>query len=380
MKNPRFYLLAIGLLSLSMLASAAWTTKRLSDNEGDTLHACSAISGTNVYVAWCDDTPGNDEIYFTMSANGGATWKSPQRLTFDAEYSMDGAVAASGANVYVVWEDMRTGNGEIYFRKSSDYGKSWHPIQRLTYTSSRSWAPAIAVQGADIYVAWVDYTLTPGFAEIYLKKSPDGGATWQPSMRLSYTANESREPAIAAGGGANVHVVWADRTPLDYEIYFRKSTDGGATWQAVRQLTDNEGESWNPRIAVEGANLFVVWWDASTPGNDEIYFIKSDNGGATWRTATRLTYKAGISTEPDVAASGANVYVAWTDWFPGNPEIYFRKSADSGATWETAKRLTNRDLSSYSPTVAVSDANVYVAWHDNFLGGGPDIYIKYSPL
>jgi hypothetical protein len=76
-------------------------------------------------------------------------------------------------------------------------------------------------------------------------------------------------PSIAVNG-LNVHVVWEDDTPGNPEIYFRESNDGGATWATVENRSNNSGNSLNPSIAVDGANPYVVWSD-DTPGNPEIF-------------------------------------------------------------------------------------------------------------
>jgi hypothetical protein len=72
------------------------------------------------------------------------------------------------------------------------------------------------------------------------------------------------------------------------------------------------------------ANIYVVW-DDNTSGNWEIYFKNSDNGGATWITK-RLTNNAGMSFFPAIAVDGPNIYVSWEDYTSGNSEIYFKKS------------------------------------------------------
>src|SRR4030042_1392055 len=112
------------------------------------------------------------------------------------------------------------------------------------------------------------------------------------------------------------------------------------TWTASKRLTNNAGSSSYPAIAVDGSNIYVVWED-NTPGNGEIYFKKSDDGGATWTTNKRLTNTAGGTYEPAIAVDGSNIYVVWYDYTPGNDEIYFKKSDDGGVTWTTNKRLTN---------------------------------------
>lgn len=52
-------------------------------------------------------------------------------------------------------------------------------------------------------------------------------------------------------------------------LFFSAEAHGDA-WTSKR-LTNNTGYSYDPSIAVDGANIYVVWWDY-TPGNPEIYF------------------------------------------------------------------------------------------------------------
>ena len=149
------------------------------------------------------------------------------------------------------------------------------------------------------------------------------GDTWTPNKRLSWNTGSSQLPVIALNG-LNVYVVWGDDTPGNPEIYFKKSDDGGVTWATNKRLTNNAGNSEYSAIAVDGSNIYVVWQD-DTPGNAEIYFKKSDDGGTTWTTNKMLTNNAGNSADPAIAVDGSSIYVVWEDFTPMNYEIYFKK-------------------------------------------------------
>jgi len=97
--------------------------------------------------------------------------------------------------------------------------------------------------------------------------------TWQATKRLTWNSGYSEFPSIATDSSGNIHVVWDDYTPGNYEIYYKKSTDGGATW-SIKRLTWNSGGSCDPTIAIDSSgNIHVVWKD-NTPGNLEIYYKK----------------------------------------------------------------------------------------------------------
>jgi len=368
-------LAVVGLLSMAMTLGAAWTTRRLTTNAAESSAPGIAVWGEHVYAVWSDETPGITDIYFRKSNNGGTTWQTAMNLSNTPGNSKGPAVAVYGLNVYVVWSDDTPGITDIYFRKSTDGGATWQTRMKLTNNAGSSGGADIAVSGSNVYVVWHDNT--PGNYEIFFRKSTDGGATWQTAKRLSNNTGYSFDPRIAING-LNLFLVWDDDTPEDCEIYFRKSTDGGATWQTARKISNYPGESTVPGIAVRNSNVYVVWQD-DTPGNWEIYFRKSTDSGATWLTAKKLSINTQESSIVDIAVSGLNVYTAWSDFTPGNLEVFFRKSTDGGATWLTTENLSKNTEYSGQPAIAVGTSKVFVIWADE-TPGNFEIYVKFSPL
>lgn len=374
MKNFKKLFVSLSWMTIfSVALGAAWTTKRLTYNSTSSYDPAVAVNGANVYVVWSDSW--NGDIFFKRSADAGATWQASKRLKANDGYSGHPRIAVNGANIYVTWVDQTSGNDEIYFNRSGDNGATWQSTKRLTFNSGYSLWPQIAISDVNPCVVWQDDT--PGDNVIDFRKSLDGGATWQSARQLTNYPGSSMMPDIV-GDGANLYVVYAGLFSASWEVYFRRSLDGGATWQSQKRLTYNAGGSSNAKIAISGANLFVVWED-DTPGNNDIYFKKSTDQGVTWQTIKNLTNNAGGSYSPEIAASGANVYVTWYDDTSGNNEIYVRKSVDGGETWQSSQRLTNDADDSLYPDIAVSGANVYVAWQDT-ASGNAEIYVKFSPL
>jgi len=368
-----FFFLLVLTFALSSALEAAWNTKRLTNNTGASGAEGTAIAveGSNIYVAWSDQTPGNNEIYFRKSTDSGSSWQASKRLTYNTGSSWWPSIAVYGTSIYVVWMDDTSGNKEIYFRKSADDGATWQSQKRLTSNSGESWNPKIVENGNAIFIVWTDNT--PGNYEIYFIKSIDGGATWQSAKKLTNTAGDSFRPSIA-NSGSKLCIVWYDITPGNREIYFRKSTDGGDTWQTTKRLTNNAGESRYPKIALDSSNIYAVWQD-STPGNYEIYFRKSADDGATWQPAKRITNDSGDSEYPDIAVHGQHVYLTWDDNTTGNREVYFKNSLDGGAAWQPLQQLTNTAGDSLSTQIAEDDPSIYIVYSDQ-TPGNFEVYTK----
>jgi len=86
-----------------------------------------ATSGDNVYLVWPDNKTGNWEIFFKASSDGGKTFGSKINLSNDTTRSADGSIAAEGNNVYVTWwnTNNQTGLREPVFKASEDNGKTF---------------------------------------------------------------------------------------------------------------------------------------------------------------------------------------------------------------------------------------------------------------
>ena len=355
-------------------ASAAWTTKRLTWNLGKSNYPEIAISSSgHIHVVWFDNAPGNDEIYYKKSTDGGLTWTSAKRLSWSSDRSYYPTVAVdSGNNIHVAWQDITPGNFEVYYKKSTDGGVGW-TTKRLTWSSANSSSPTVRVDtSGNIHIVLNDDT--PGNAELFHKKSTDGGINWT-TKRITWNSGNSGDADIFIDTSGQLHVTWYDGTPGNSEIFYKKSTDGGATWVGGRRLSWNSESSGHARIAVNGSgHIHVVWQDFS-PGNSEIFHTKSTDGGSTW-TTKRLTWSSESSLYPAISIdTTGNIHLIWAEGSV-NSEIYHNTSTDGGTTWEGAKQITWNSGSSSSPEIAIdSSGRIHVVWHDSSPGNF-EIYYK----
>ena len=378
-KNVRIVFLAAGLSLFAIDALADWSpTKRLTWTSGSSFDPVIATdSGTHIHVVWSDYTSGNFEIYYKRSTDAGATWDAIKRLTWTSGSSSNPAIATGSCGItHLFWSDRTPGNTEIYYKRSLDAGTNWSPAKRLTWTSGDSSYSAIGVDSSDaLHVVWMDYTPDP--SEIYYKQSTDAGVTWSPVKRLTWTAGGAYIPAIAIDADDAIHVVWHDFLPGDPAIYYKKSTDGGTNWSAAKRLTWASGMSYQPAVAAGSDNTIHVVWEADTPGNLEIYYKRSTNGGTTWSAVKRLTWTSSSSYIPAMAIGSDNtIQIVWYDLTPGNYEIYSRQSEDGGATWGAVKRLTWTSGTSMDPIIAVDLSNVFHLVYEDNTPGNEEVYYK----
>ena len=153
-----------------------------------------------------------------------------------------------------------------------------------------------------------------------------------------------------------MHAAWIDDTPGNFEILYRRSVDDGMTFpNIIKNLSNNAGNSFFPAIAVSGNNVHVVWED-NTPGNTDILYQKSINGGTTFPNIIKnISNNVGVSGEPAIVLSSNNVYVVWEDGTHGNLDILYATSENNGDTFPaTLTNLSTNTGESANPKIAVT--------------------------
>jgi len=333
-------------------------------------------NGDYLHVVWMDYRNGEGEIYYKRSTNAGVSWTSDIRLTNAPGSSVNPLVVAYGSVVHIAWETDRDGNWEIYYKRSSNDGLNWTTDIRLTSNVDPQYSVSISA-GLYVHAVWQDERFGP--PEIYYRRSTDGGVNWGTETRLTNNAASQKYPVVAVRGPV-VHVVFEDERAGsgNSEIYYKRSTNDGVNWGSDTRLTNSTGQSWNPFVSAAGSYAHVVW-DDDRAGNREIYYKRSTDEGINWGPDIRLTNYNLASYSASLSLSGNFVHLVWTDQRNGHDEIYYNYSTNRGSNWVPDIRLTNNSSVKRAPSIDISGLAVYVVWND-VRDGNYEIYYKRNPI
>lgn len=282
-------------------------------------------------------------------------------------------IASSNDNLHIVWYDFRQGNFEILYNRSTNSGIEWGQEIRLTNNLSDSRLPSVAVSGTIVHVIWQDQRDLN--YEIYYKRSTNNGVDWSPDIRLTSNTSESWYPVIAASGSF-VHIAWRDNRDGNREIYYKRSTDNGSIWSQDTRFTSSTLNSDFPSLETNGSSVFLIWQDFE-PGNWEIFFKSSSDYGTNWSSGSRLTFDSAYSVNPSLSVSGTNLHVVWNDFRDNNDEIYYKNSLNNGQTWSNDIRISDNPAPSLRPSVYAKMTFVHIVWIDP-RDGNSEIYYKFS--
>lgn len=307
------------------------------------------------------------KIEYRRSEDCGVSWGHTVSLTSGGAAQCPCSLELSGQTLHLIWPDSRNGTWEMYYKRSRDAGKTWGEDARLT-PGVDLFRLGTAVSGTNVHAAWGSRSLlekvpvtgwTWTWGEIYYKRSTDDGATWEKDVRLTQPDASAMRPGIAVSG-QYVHVAWFDRRDAkripgyDWDIYYKRSTDGGATWGPDVRMSRTPEHSRHPQVvATAGGTVCCIWEDGQVlagsrmVGDPALYAAVSRDNGGTWGKPQRITYvnaPGGFATHPKAYACGARVHLVWTDSPEGigRPSAaYYMTSPDGGLTWGEPERLTS---------------------------------------
>ncbi len=202
------------------------------------------------------------EIWHRTSTDGGATWTAERQISTGSTNDDDPAILeTAGGVLWVVWQSGRSGNGDLWYKTSSDRGVTWSADVRLT-SSDLSDSSATLAQAADgrIVVAW-----NRGEGALLQRSSADGGLTWSVERQIAPCCR--RSPSLAAAGGS----LWL-AYEQDEDIWLRKSADNGATWSTEARFTHFVAYDGSASLAALAAGRPGLAWSSARSGSRDIWY------------------------------------------------------------------------------------------------------------
>jgi hypothetical protein len=332
-----------------------------------------------INVVWEDSTSPND-IFFSRSSDGGATFSTPKNISNNPAGANNPYLAVdSGGNINVVWVGSpRTAPSIIFFSRSSDGGATFSTP--IAVSTNPSHGPLVAVDFAgNINVTWIEGLDGPFHAAF--SRSSDGGATFTAPKQISGLSEVDPGPRMALDSKGNIYVVWY--TTPNGNIYLSYSSDGGATFSNTN-ITNYSGfpapSPSAPQIAIDSGGNINVAWEDNRSGPLDIFFSHSSDGGATFPTSQNLSNMGGAG-DPQIATGlNGSINIVWQDSAPGNSQVFFTQSSDGGATFSVPQNLSNDSGNSQGPMIAMDPtSNANVLWIDNTPGNNDVFFSRSEP-
>lgn len=211
---------------------------------------------------------------------------------------------------------------------------------------------------------------------IIVRRSNDGGKTWDPSVSNVKTFPLGNEPGIqfedepriyadnsqSSPYAGNLYVGWVEWQITQSVMFFSRSTDHAKTWSKPLRIStkpglprdDNGGLGGYSQATSGGGVIYAGWSDGKN-----IVFTVSRDGGKTF-TPSRSIVPTGpsyfgevpgvsrVSGFPvlamDVRKGRQRIYVCWSDYTNGDIDVFLASSNDRGQTWSAPLRINDDEI------------------------------------
>jgi hypothetical protein len=296
--------------------------------------------------------------------NAQSGWTEDMRLTYRQGASMDPKAACNGDTIYLVWWehywDSLTVLEEVFYKRSTDAGETWGDDVMLSVEDTQSSTmPQVAVWGNVVHVIWFE----DDFGLLY-RRSMDGGESWESIDSIVPGMTYSSICAI----GDTVYI--AGTIGSLGVLRFTKSYDGGNNWQPIIEITR---ASSSPRIRSISADVFsliISYAKGGSPVCTEVFQVLSYDGGQTWLDSIMVSQNDSVAGQRPAMDTddSSGIHITWYDYkyspYAWTGDIFYRASRDSGNTWEEIDSLTVQHRAVASDILA-EDNNLHLVWEDD---------------
>jgi uncharacterized repeat protein (TIGR01451 family) len=226
----------------------------------------------------------------------------------------------------------------------------------------------------------------------YVKWSSTGGATWSDAVWNDMMPDSSSTQSLVIDP---LNILYEGFT-FNVNPFFTKSADGGQTWTSPMGLDDWHGFAYHPSMVIDGAGTLHVayfsaygWWDY--PFN--LVYKKSTDGGATWSSPEYLTnlphdfgtYGYGPEFPDLYAGKDGHLFILYAHISNStSPSLTTKMLLHfDGTSWSDPIQVSADDTSSVQGDLAVdSNGIAHLAYHERDTGTGNYriLYRTYDPV
>ena len=382
----------------------------------DTHPFITQTNDAKIWVIWAQETFENLTLTYKTSSDLGATWSDEMNLTkiiAEGQNSCPSMTQTEDGTIWIVWQSDRppppppplpdfsinaSPQSLIIPRNSSD-------ASNITITSLNDFSAPVDLMVLNVptnvtttldppqvtpppndtanstLTVTVGTTATPGNYTLTVFARAQSGLTHLVNIALEITE------ATTAASYSNISSYTSSFTTeetdaeitYDYEIYYKTSSDYGATWSNDTQLTDNALDDVAPSIIQLTNGTILVVWQSDSPGNTDIFCQTSSDGGTSWSDATQITTDSNSDRHPSVTQTkDGRIWVAWHSNRFGDYEVFHKVYSSS---WSDAIRSTSNTNHDTGPSILQTlDETIWLFWSSlaPVVGATSDLYYKVS--
>jgi hypothetical protein len=313
------------------------------------------------------------KLNYTRSEDGGQNWLTPVALSnLPASINSRGndvQLAAKGNHLLAVWQTKGElpSMGAMASAYSEDNGETWTQGANPAVNNSgdQSHIDLIADQHGNFHAVWLEDPEENGYQGLRYARSVDWGKQWSQVTTLDDSTCSCCWNTLVLSPEGDLNILYRDMEPRDMALL--QSYDDGKTWRHVSTAGEFDWK-FDGCPHVGGALAYtggdnprqlhsLVWTGAE--GKSGLYHLSSKNNGNCWSKPQKL---GNTAVHADIATFDDNVVAVWDEMESDGTSIFYAKSDDDGAAWSTATRLTTANNAATHPRLIATKHGLLALW------------------
>ncbi len=251
-------------------------------------------------------------------------------------------VPDNAGGAIVTWEDVRSGNYDIYGQRINAAGAVQWPGNGvgLSVDGTNQRYPVITADGSGgAIVAWTDYRGGPA-PDVYAQRVNAAGAVQWPAngVGLTYAAGDQYPSSITTNGAGGAIVAWYDSRNDVADVYVQRVNANGVTqwtYDGVPVCTAANGQ-YNAKLLPDGAGGVVAAWTDERTVYSDLYAQKVNSAGVVQWTPNGVAMCTTIGYESInglVADGQGGAIMTWSGAPSSNYDAYAQRFEFQEGQW-----------------------------------------------
>ncbi|MDD5249279.1 MAG: sialidase family protein [Rhodocyclaceae bacterium] len=288
-----------------------------------------AVAGERIYVAWTSPLPTAyaGHVRFARSLDGGRSFAAPLTINDNLDaitHRFQTLHVAADGRITLVWIDKRDGEAAkragksyrgaaLYYAVSDDGGASFEPNLRLAAHSCECCRIALATDGDGRPVAFWRHVFADGSRDHLLARvapladEPEPPRATEEHWQINACPHHG--PALAVAPDGTRHGVWFAQLAGEPGLFYRGWTADGRPLAPAIRIGDASAA--HPAILAVGPRLLLAW-KAFDGEKTVIDVIESTDGGHRWSAPRAVAATGGASDHPQLVAFRGDAYLSWS--------------------------------------------------------------------
>ena len=276
------------------------------------------------------------------------------------------SVATDGTDFLAAWLESRANRWVVSAARITADGTVLDPAGiQVSRTPSEIYRVAAAFGDSTYIVAWADHLGSKD--DIFCARVAMDGSVLDPDGILVCSDSTGRDEPDVSFDGQNFLVVWQDaRSTTDCDVYAARVSPAGAVLDPNGFAVDvsNKYDDYSPTVCYVGPDYLITWHGRETSSfESDIYGALVTPGGGVVENRFVVSAAAGDQSYPLVAAGPSCALVAWEDSRQSRSDLYAARVSADGTVLDTGGFvIAASDDEKHGPCLAADADGFRVVW------------------